>query len=165
MVRKQAELCDVPPTFVIDKVLSEMKGLITQRAKENPLYTTYVASLKKIDISDEDRVKFAADAETAISDTVYPAYQRLIGTMAELRGKSTPDAGIWKQPQGEEYYALALRQQTTTDKSPQQVHDIGLSEVTRISAEMDIILKAQGLADGTVGARMTQLGGKPALSV
>lgn len=161
VVRKQAELGDVPPTFVIDKVLTEMKGLIAQPAKESPLYTTFVESLKKIDISDEDRARFAQDAETAIGDTVYPAYQRLIGTMEDLRSKSTPDAGIWRKPQGDEYYALALHQETTTDMTPQQVHDVGLAEVARISAEMDTILKAQGLTDGTVGARMKTLGEMP----
>jgi uncharacterized protein (DUF885 family) len=161
VVRKQAELGDVPPTFVIDKVLTEMKGLVAMPTKENPLYTGYVESLKKIEISDADRTKFASDAEAAITGVVTPAYQRLIATMEDLRSKSTPDAGIWQKPQGDAYYALALRQQTTTDMSPQQVHDIGLAEVTRISAEMDAILIAQGMVEGTVGARMTALGEDP----
>lgn len=161
VVRKQAELGDVPPTFVIDKVLAEMRGLIAAPAKENPLYTGYLESLKKIDLAEEDRAQFAAGAEAAITDTVYPAYQRLIATMEELRAKSTPDAGIWKQPQGEAYYALALRQQTTTDMTPQQVHDVGLAEDARISAEMDAILIAQGMTEGSVGARMTALGEDP----
>lgn len=161
VVRKQAELGDVPPSFVIDKVLSEMRGLIAAPAKESPLYAGYVESLKKIELSDEDRARYAADAEAAINDTVYPAYQRLIATMEDLRAKATPDAGIWKQPQGEEYYALALREQTTSDMTPQQVHDIGLAEVARITDEMDTILTALGLTGGTVGARMKALGEDP----
>ncbi len=161
VVRRQAELGDVPPSFVIDKVVAEMKGLIAAPAKENPLYTGYVESLKKIDLSDEDRARYAADAETAIEDTVYPAYQRLIATMSDLGAKATPDAGVWAKPQGDAYYALALRQQTTTDLTPQEVHDVGLSEVARISAEMDAILTSLGLSDGTVGARMKTLGEMP----
>ncbi len=161
VVRKQAGMGDVPPTFVIDKVVAEMKGLIAAPARENPLYTVYVDSLKKVDMAEEDRARLAADAETAIADTVYPAYQRLIAAMEDLRSQSTPDAGIWKQTQGEEYYALALRQQTTTDLTPQQVHDIGLAEVARITAEMDAILIAQGMSEGTVGARMKALGEDP----
>ena len=161
VVRKQAEYGDVPPTFVIDKVLAEMNGLVAMPAKENPLYTTFVESLKKVDLTDDERAQYAADAEAAINGTVTPAYQRLIATMEELKSKSTPDAGIWQKPQGDAYYALALRQQTTTDMTPQDVHDVGLSEVARISAEMDTILKAQGYAEGTVGERMKALGEDP----
>lgn len=161
VVRRQADLGDVPPDFVIAKVLAEMKGLIAVPATENPLYTGYVESLKTIELTDEDRARYAADAEAAIKDTVYPAYERLIATMSDLGTKATPDAGVWAKPQGDAYYALALRQQTTTDLTPQQVHDIGLAEVARISAEMDAILKAQGFTEGTVGARMDQLGDDP----
>lgn len=161
VVTTQAGHGDVPPTFVIDKVLAEMKGFIAIPVKESPLYTGFVESLEKLELSTDDRAKFAAEAEAAISGAVYPAYQRLIATMEGLHGRSTPDAGIWKQPQGEDYYALALRQQTTTDMTPQEVHDVGLAEVARISAEMDTILRSEGLTEGSVGARMKALGEDP----
>ncbi len=161
VVTKQAELGDVPPTFVIDKVVAEMKGFIATPVAESPLYTGYVENLKKIGLGEEDQARFAGEAEAAISGTVYPAYQRLIATMEGLSARSTPDAGIWKQPQGDAYYAQALRQQTTTDMTPQQVHDIGLAEVARISAEMDAILQSQGMSEGSVGARMKALGEDP----
>jgi uncharacterized protein (DUF885 family) len=160
-LRHQAELGAIAPTFVIDRVLTEMRGFVGLPAQENPLYTTYVTKLAALDIDGDTRTALAADAQKAINETVYPAYRRLIAQMEELRPRSTPDPGVWKQPQGDAYYALALRAQTTTDMTPQQVHDLGLAEVARISAQMDALLRTQGRTEGTVGARMAALGEDP----
>jgi len=157
-VRRQAKMGDVPPLFVFDKVIAEMEGFVAKPAKENPLYTTYVEQVNKLEIGDQAKSDFAAAAEKAINETVYPAYGRLLAAMKEIRPRATVDAGIWKQPGGDGYYALALKEQTTTDLTPQEVHDIGLSEVARITAEMDAILKSQGLTEGSVGDRMTAIG-------
>jgi uncharacterized protein (DUF885 family) len=161
VVKRQAAMGAVPPTFVFDKVLTEMHGFIAMPVRENPLYATYVTRLDEIGLSAERQSELAASAETAITDVVYPAYRRMIETMQTLKAQSTPDAGVWKQPDGSAYYALVLAQQTTTDLTPQQVHDLGLSEVDRITAEMDAILKSQGLTEGSVGARMKALGEDP----
>jgi uncharacterized protein (DUF885 family) len=56
---------------------------------------------------------------------------------------------------------MGVRMHTTTNMTPQQVHELGLAEVARVSAEMDAILKAQGLSDGTIGARVQQLARSP----
>jgi len=160
-VRRQAAMGDIPPLFVFDKVIAEMEDFVAKPAKENPLYTTFVEKLGTIELEQAKRDEFAARTEQAINDTVYPAYGRLLATIKELRPKATADAGVWKQPGGDAYYAIALRDQTTTDLTPQEVHDIGLSEVARITAEMDAILKSQGLVDGSVGERMTALGEDP----
>ena len=64
-------------------------------------------------------------------------------------------------PDGAAYYQAMLKQFTTTDYTPAQVHQIGLDEVARILAEMDTLLKSQGLVEGTVAARMQALGEDP----
>jgi uncharacterized protein (DUF885 family) len=66
-------------------------------------------------------------------------------------------AGVGRLPDGRAYYAQALKQMTTTEYSPEQVHSLGLSEVARIGGEMDALLKAQGLASGSVAERMDAL--------
>ena len=161
VVKRQAAMGAVPPTFVFDKVLDEMNGFVALPVRENPLYSTYITKLDEIGLAADRKAELAASAEAAITDVVYPAYSRMIATMQALKPQSTPDAGVWKQPDGSAYYALALAQQTTTDLTPQQVHDIGLSEVARITTEMDAILTSQGIAGGTVGERMKALGEDP----
>ena len=64
-------------------------------------------------------------------------------------------------PDGDAYYAWCVRSHTTTDMTPEQVHSLGLSEVARISAEMDGILRAQGLTEGSIGERVQQLARQP----
>jgi uncharacterized protein (DUF885 family) len=66
-------------------------------------------------------------------------------------------AGVDRLPDGAAYYAASLKQMTTTDYTPAQVHALGLSEVARVGAEMDTLLKSQGLVDGTVAARVQAL--------
>ncbi len=162
VIGEQAKLGVVPPSFVIDKVLAEMQGFIAKPAKENPLYTGFFDKLAKLDLDGGEKAELAAAAEQAIEGVVYPAYRRLIAAVEAMKGQATPDPGVWKLPGGDAFYALALREETTTDLTPQQVHDIGLAEVARIGAEMDAILRGLGRTEGSVGERMLALGEEPA---
>jgi uncharacterized protein (DUF885 family) len=75
-----------------------------------------------------------------------------------VRGAAaTQTDGVGRLPDGDAYYAAALRQMTTTDYTPEQVHQLGLTEVSRVNAEMDTLLKSQGLASGTVASRVQTL--------
>ncbi len=161
VIRQQAKLGDVPPVFVIDKSIEGMRRLIAKPPRENILYTGYFEKLSKLDLDGGRKAELAAAAEKAITDVVYPAYQRLIAATDALRPQSSPDAGVWRLPDGDAFYAMALKQETTTDMSPEQVHQLGLSEVARIEGEMDTLLRSVSRTEGTVGARMTALGEDP----
>ncbi len=71
--------------------------------------------------------------------------------------RPTHDAGVWKLPRGDAYYAWLLRVGTTTELSPQAIHDIGLEQVRAIEAEIEVLLRGQGMTKGSVGARMAAL--------
>jgi len=138
----------LPPRFVIRRVLDEMTAFVGKPAQENPLYTVFkdkLTALKKV--SPGDLESLLAAAETAITQTVYPAYQRFIAYFTGLVHKATNDDGVWKLPDGDEYYAHCLRSNTTTQYTPEQVHEIGLKEVTRIEGEMLGILEKLGYKD------------------
>ena len=75
--------------------------------------------------------------------------------------KTKGNHGVWALPDGANFYAWSVKQHTTTDMTPDQVHALGLSEVARIEAEMDAILRAEGLTQGSVGSRVKQLGERP----
>jgi len=135
----------LPPRFVIRRVLDEMTAFTSQPAYENPLYTVFKDKLAKLEkVSRRDRESLLAAAEAAIIQTVYPAYQKFIAYFTALEQKATTDDGVWKLPEGDEYYAHCLRSNTTTGYTPEQVHEIGLKEVRRIEGEMMAILEKMG---------------------
>ncbi len=135
----------LPPRFVIRRVLDEMTAFVAKPARENPLYTAFKDKLEKLPkIGARDRERLLAAAEAEIEQTVYPAYRKFIDYFTALEGKATDDDGVWKLPDGAVYYAHCLRSSTTTDYTPEQVHETGLAEVARIEAEMRAILERQG---------------------
>jgi len=87
--------------------------------------------------------------EVEIDTTVFRAYKNLIDYFEKLDEKATTDDGVWKLPNGEAYYRHQLKQSTTTNLNPEEVHQIGLSEVARIKSEMKNILLAEGYVDST----------------
>ena len=135
----------LPPKFVIRRVLDEMTAFIAKPANENPLYTVFKDKLEKLPkVSARDRESLLVAAEAGITRTVYPAYQKFIAYFTELEKKATADDGVWKLPDGDAYYAHCLRSMTSTDYTPQQVHEIGVKEVERIEGEMRAILEKSG---------------------
>lgn len=104
---------------------------------------------------------FAARAAAIARDTIAPALARQIAALEAQRRSATSDAGVWKLPEGERYYAWALQAATTTTMTPDEVHETGREELARLHARMDAILKAEGYTQGSVGARMTALGKDP----
>jgi uncharacterized protein (DUF885 family) len=163
-VRLREQKGIVPPTFVVEKVLAEMRSFVSQPPRENILYTSLA---KKIDEAPSgafdtgEKARLLGEAESVIDGRVYPVYREMIAYYEQLLPKTRGNHGVWALPDGGAYYAWAVRQQTTTDMTPGQVHALGLREVARIEAEMDAILRTEGLGEGSVGTRVGQLGGRP----
>jgi uncharacterized protein (DUF885 family) len=159
-LREQKQI--IPPRFVVEEVLKEMSDFITKPPAENVLATSFKERAAKIDkLTDQQRADFQKRVETEIAGQVYPAYQKLIAYFQELLPKTTTDDGVWKLPDGDAFYAYMLRQNTTTNMSPNEVHELGLHEVTRIEAEMRTLLDANGFAGQPIGASMDKLGKDP----
>jgi uncharacterized protein (DUF885 family) len=148
----------VPPKFVIERVLVEMRAFIAMPARENILYTNLRTKMARLaGLSASERVQLLSDAQSAIDNRVYPAYRRLIGFLERLQPQVTEDYGVWKLPDGDRYYDYLIRSHTTTTLDAEQVHNIGLAEVARIEKELDAVLKSQGFPQGTIAERMTRL--------
>jgi uncharacterized protein (DUF885 family) len=90
-----------------------------------------------------------------------PALDRQIAELERHRAVARPEAGAWKLPDGEAYYAWALRAGTTSRMTPDEVHRMGQEQLRELQGRMDPILSAQGLTRGSVGERMTALGKEP----
>jgi uncharacterized protein (DUF885 family) len=159
-LRQQRKL--IPPKFVVDKTLAQMQAFVAKPAEENPLYSGFAEKLGKLkDVSESQRSALLNDVRDAIQNTVYPAYAKLITHFQGLQSVATENNGVWALPDGDAFYAWAVKQQTTSELTPDAIHEIGLKEVARIEAEMDTILREQGFTTGTVGARMAALRSDP----
>ncbi len=159
-VREQKGI--LPPRFVVEKVLAEMNNFVAQPASENILATSFKTRAAKINgMTDEQRIAFQKRIETAITDHVYPAYHKLIDYFTAILPKTTTDDGVWKLPDGDAFYAYALRKSTTTTLKPDAVHDLGVREVARIETEMRALLDANGYAGRPIGEAMDAMGKDP----
>ena len=148
----------VAPDFIIEKVLVGLRSFIEGGAAENPLVKTLPARLDKVEgLSDEQKNDYVARAQELVQTKIIPGYKAMIGLHEELLKTANSDAGIWRLPEGDKIYAAALRSNTTTDYTADEIHETGLSEVARIEAEMDVILTGDNLTDGTVTERVQAL--------
>lgn len=134
----------IPPVFVIERVLEEMNTFVDKPIEENILYTSLAKKMKDSgNIEDAEQTKLLVRAKENINDFVHPAYKLLIDYFTAIKDKATSDDGYWRLPDGEEAYASSLKFFTTTDYTPQYIHDLGLREVDRIQSEIMTILAAQ----------------------
>ena len=134
----------IPPAFVIDRVLEEMNNFVATPVEENILYSSLAKKMSESEeISSEQQTQLLSKAKNNISMFVHPAYQQLIDYFTVLKAKATDDDGFWRLPNGEAAYASLLKFYTTTDYTPQYIHDVGLKEVDRIQSEIMTILARQ----------------------
>ena len=158
-MQRQAGLGVVLPPSLLEKSLVVIGDTIQPQPQDNALVTSFVERMAKAEGLDEhSRAALRDEAIEAVKSRVYPAYERMHAALVEQRPKSAATAdGVGRLPDGAAYYAAALKQFTTTDDSPEQLHALGLAEVARIDAEMDVLLRSQGIVNGTVAERMAAL--------
>ncbi len=134
----------VPPRFVIERVLAEMREFVSKPASENPLYKHFVGKVEALgELTPADKQALNARCAGAIESVVLPAYRKLISFLEGQLPRTTTDDGVWKLPDGDAHYAYRLRRETTTRTTPQEAYDLGRLEVARIEAEMTAILTVQ----------------------
>jgi uncharacterized protein (DUF885 family) len=145
----------VPPAFLIDTALTQMLMSAKSARDGGALVDSIARRTTNIPGNWADRARAIAAKEIA------PALERQLAELQAERAVASGDAGMWARPSGEEFYRWALRAATTTDMSPDDVHALGQSELQRLHAEMDTILKGVGYQKGTVGDRMRALADDP----
>jgi uncharacterized protein (DUF885 family) len=162
-MQRQAQAGVVLPPSLLERSLTVIHDTVSAAPKDNALVTTFVARMNRVNSLDSTRKRqLESAAVEAIKSRVYPAYARMSAALEALRpAAATQGAGVGRLPDGAAYYALELKQNTTTDYTPAQVHALGLAEVGRITREMDHLLVAEGLTAGSVGERMASLGRDP----
>lgn len=148
----------VAPDFILEKSLGVMRSFIAGGPSENPLVTTLPRRLEKIEnMSETEKADYVARTTTLVQNKIIPAYERLITLHEDMLTTANSDAGIWRIPNGDKIYEAALKSNTTTDLTADEIHTMGLAEVARLEAAMDTILQSEGLTEGTVTERVQAL--------
>jgi len=155
-VREDAGQGVVPPDFVIDRALPQIRTLRDSPAADMAMIQSLMRKTGALNLSGYD-----ARAAAIVDEKVKPALSRQIAALEAIRPGAVHDAGVWRLPEGEAFYANGLKANTTTNLSAAEIHALGKEQVAEISAEIDAILKAQGYTQGTVGERVQALNKQP----
>ncbi len=143
----------IAPDFVIRKTIKSLKLLIKPAVKAHPLINSYASRLAKNDVPRAKSYKLLAI--TMVEEGYYKANRKLISALEAIKPLATHEAGISRLPNGKAFYQSMITHMTDTNRTPEDIHALGLAEVKRITAEMDVLLNKTGLKTGTVGERMT----------
>lgn len=140
----------LPPKFVFDYVIGDIDNLLSgypitdDPSKPHPIYKDFEGKIKALKLEPAAEQELLSDGRAAIKGPFREAYASLRAVVADQRSRATTEDGCWKFPDGDKYYAEALARTTTTDMTAEEIHQLGLSEVERIHAEMREIMKKVG---------------------
>ena len=156
-IREDAGLGVIAPDFIIDRMLPQIRTLRDTPAADMAMIQSLVRKTGALNLSGYD-----ARAAALVDEKVKPALVRQIEALEAIRPKAVHDAGVWRLPDGEAFYAAGLKSNTTTTLSAKEIHAMGVEQVAEITAEIDGILNSQGMTQGTVGERVQALNKDPA---
>lgn len=160
-----------PPGFIMDATFNALQGVLRIAPMSQPYIVSLRRKLDALAAAEQDanrraeieRVNLAllARAEIIVRDNIIPAHQRAAQFIRADRGNANDNAGVSSLPQGADYYAAALRIETTTNLTPAEIHRIGLDRVSALNRELDIALRRVGLTEGAIGQRLSQMTADP----
>ena len=163
ILEKQAEENIYAPDFVYVHVINQLDELMNHDLENHPLYSQFVNKISKAGISEEKQTALAKELEEVINNHVTRGFGLLKDFMVRTQKYANTNDGIWSLPNGDEYYQLQIRSYTTTDYTANEIHEMGVNEVKRISNRMGEILKNLGYdtENKSVGQIMNDLNEDP----
>lgn len=146
-----------PPDFIIDQTLEQLQALASEQPAATQVVRTFAEKVKRAALNQG----YVDRAARLYVQAVQPALDRQYAALQALRAGAGPEAGVWRLPDGEAYYAARLRAMTTTSLSADEIYRYGLERQHELTAMLDPLLKAQGLSQDSVGARLKHLSNDP----
>lgn len=153
----------VPPRSVLQRTLDKARMLAPTVPRDHMLVQYFTEALAQVtDIPEADITSLTAKAATLVGGDIKNEYAALIKLLESRLAKAPDDLGVARLREGSAYYADVLKLHTTTVLTAAQLHDMGLKLVEQLNAQLDPLLAATGLAEGSVGARLRALALNPA---
>jgi uncharacterized protein (DUF885 family) len=146
LMRKGASKNLIPPKILLEKVVKQVTAVGGQKPEESP----FAQPVKKFPatFSDADQKRLREAVLAAIHHGMNPAYERFGKFVRdEYADKGRKDPGMWSLPDGDARYAARVKSSTTTEMTPEEIHQLGLKEVARIEGEMLKVANRLGFKD------------------
>ena len=156
-IQAARELGLIPPAFLLDKAITQLSLSLKSAREGGSVVESIERRTKEKGISGT----WAERARTVAKQEIAPALERQLNELQAQRRTATMDAGISTRPSGADFYRWALKASTTTTMTPDEIHQLGLSELRELHGQMDSILKEVGYTSGSVGERMKGLANDP----
>ncbi len=150
VMKHDAGLGVVPPDFVIKSTLKQLSDLRAMAPEKSVLVASIARRAKEKKIAGD----WDSRASALVVQKVYPALDRQIALLKSWQPKAVHDAGVWRLPNGAQYYEDSILNWTTSTMKPAEIHKLGLDLVAQYTARIETIMKAHGMTKGTVGQRL-----------
>jgi prolyl oligopeptidase len=135
--------------IVMERVPAQIRGLLEGDAEDSPFFNAFEEL--PTDISSADQARLRSEASSIIKDEINPAFEALLGFLEEEYLPAARAPGIGSLPSGKQVYTRLAQHFTTTDLTPDEIHEIGLAEVARIRGEMEAVI-SEVQFDGDIAA-------------
>ena len=150
------------PQFVFDHVIRQLKELLAYEDKENPLMQVFSRKVDALELDSKKVTELKSNLSKVIASDVKFGFQSILDYMESNYENANQHHGVWSLPNGGDYYAARLRSYTTTSYTAEEIHQIGLREVKRISDRMKGIFTELGYkVNKPVGSMMNDLNEDP----
>ena len=148
----------LPPRFILDVVVSQMRQFIQPAPAQNPFVSALAETLETIaGLSESEKASLTKEAEAVVAKDIYPQWSRAIAVVESFKPMAPESPALSRLPGGDDAYRFQLRRHTTTPLTADQIHEMGIREVARIERQMDEVLRRLGRTEGSVQQRIAQL--------
>jgi uncharacterized protein (DUF885 family) len=156
----------ISPSFVFPRVIpdtrTQVAGAPFDAGPDHPVWADFKAKVAKLDASEAVKARLLEEARAALLGQYRSGVNKVLAAVERMGAKADSTDGVWRLPDGDAYYAAMVKFFTTTDLTPDQIHQTGLSEVARIHKEMEAIKDKVGF-HGTLQAFFAHVKSDPAL--
>jgi uncharacterized protein (DUF885 family) len=142
-----------------DITVAQLRAGAAQPARDQGMVRSFAEKTANAGLTGD----WDARATAIVERRIAPALAEQAETLAALRNRAPQEAGMWRIPDAADRYAWLVEAATTTKRMPDEIHASGLDQCRAYAAELDPLLRAQGLTQGTAGERLAALGKRPDL--
>ncbi len=141
--------------YAADTVISQCQAFLDM-GEGNYLYSTFTDRINKLeDLTEQEKSDYIQDNALAINDYIFPAYEKLISSVEELRGSGKNEKGLAYLPEGTDYYELVVKSSTGSDRSVEEMEDLARRQ---ISADLDAMEQVLGISTGEAKEAAASMG-------